>query len=287
MRGRLVVSDSCQGLLALLTLPDLEICCQRSVPFRPGKLVCGAALYCADVSEPAVYRIHKSTLEAEAVFSAGPEIEALTLSEDGARLYALAGGADSVQMLETRRGQLHGALRIGLHPRSLAGAPDGRRLAVACGGTCDVALLEPGPLRVLRAFPVGGVACGACFFAGQWMALCAAGEYDMGTVVGAIRKGGTWMPWVRLPGLPGAMASCGGGLLVGHMNRLTMLDAPNGRIRWQTTISGLPTAIVPVGRAACFADSLDGLIGLVDLRRGTVLRRLLVKEPAGLAVMEG
>jgi len=42
-----------------------------------------------------------------------------------------------------------------------------------------------------------------------------------------------------------------------------------------------------VGRCACFTDSLDGMIGLLDLRRGRVLRRLLVKEPGGLAALEG
>ncbi|MCL1964383.1 MAG: hypothetical protein FWF69_04905 [Firmicutes bacterium] len=286
MRGRLAVSDSYQGLLAVLTLPDLEISAQKRMPFRPGKLASGLSLYCADVSEPAIYRVNKATLEVEQAFSSAPEIEALLLSEGDVSLYALAGGADSLQAFGTEQGRLLGLVRVGLHPRALAQDIGGEQLAVACGGTCNIALLSRESLSVLATFQAGGVTVDICFFAGQLMALCAAGEYDMGTVVGAITSVGKWTPWVRLPGLPGAITPCGGGLLVGHMNRLTMLDPPNGRIRWQTTVAGLPTTIVPIGRAACFADSLDGLVGLIDLRRGTVLRRLRVKEPAGLTALE-
>ena len=284
MRGKLAVSDSSQGLLAVLTLPDLEISVQRRMPFRPGRLAGGAALYCADVSEPVIYRVNWATLEPEGAIASAPEIEALALSQNGRQLYALAGGADSLQVVDTEQGRLRSTLRVGLHPRALAQDGSGN-LAVACGGTCNVTLLESSSLRALGTFPVDGVACDVCFFAGRIMALCAAGEYDVGTLVGVVEQKGTWQPWARLPGLPGAMAPCGGGLLVGHMNRLTMLDPPNGRIRWQTKIAGLPTAIVPVGRAACFADGLEGLVGLVDLRRGTVLRRLLVDEPVGLTVL--
>jgi len=146
-------------------------------------------------------------------------------------------------------------------------------------------LLNAQTLTVCTTFPVDGIASGVCFCAGQWMAMCGTGDYEMGTVVGALGLDGKWTPWAKLPGIPGAMTPCGGGLLVGHLQSLTMLDPPNGRIRWQTKISGLPTEIVDVGRAACFADGLEGLVGVVDLRRGTVLRRIQLREPSGITLV--
>ncbi len=286
MRGKLAVSDSLQGLLAILTLPDLEVGHRVRVPFRPGRLLYGSSLYCADASDPSVHVLNPSTFALEKTFSTAPEIEALSLSRNGMYLYVLAGGADSVQMLDAGQGRLLNIAHAGMHPRGLAQDEAGRSLAVACGGTCEVALLDGATLRVCATYPIEGVASDVCFFAGKLMAMCAAGEYDLGTVVGAIDVDGKWKPWTRLPGIPGAMAACGGGLLVGHLQSLTMLDPPNGRIRWQTKIAGLPTEIVPLGRAACITDELEGLVSLIDLRRGTVLRRLRVGEPKGLAVLE-
>lgn len=287
MLERLAVSDSLQGLLAVLTLPDLQIGAKARVPFQPGKLLGGANLFCADRSESAIYMIDPGTLRVERTYASAPEIEGLALSHNGVYLYALAAGADSVQMLDVGQGQLLNIAHVGLHPRAMAQDVGGHCLAVACGNTCEVVLLDATTLRVCASFPVDGVAVDACFFAGQLMVLCAVSEYEASSIVGAISPDGKWTPWTRLPGLPGAMAPCGGGLLVGHMRRLTMIDAPNGRIRWQTTVTGLPAEIVAVGRSACFADSLDGLVGLVDLRRGTVMRRLRVGEPGGLAVIKG
>lgn len=285
MRDWLAVSDAGQGLLALLRLPEFDIVHKARMPFLPGRLAFGGRLFCADAAEPAIYRIHPEKLEIERSFASAPEIEALLVSQNGAGLFALAGGADSLQRFDAAEGRLLSVTRAGMHPRAIALDHAGQCVAVACGGTCDTMLFDAASLRAIATFPVDGVACGICFFAGQWMALCASGEYDVGTIVGAIGPGGKWTPWIRLAGLPGAMAACGDGLLVGHLQTLTMLDAPNGRVRWQTQVAGLPTQIVDAGRAACYADGLEGLIGLVDLRRGTVLRRLRVVEPAGLAIL--
>lgn len=285
MHGRLAVSDSLHEQLAIVTLPDLEVSTTQRMPFRPGRLLSGAYLYCADTAESAVHALRPDTLDVEKSFIAGPEIEALALSASGKRLFALCGGSDSLQMLDAGKGTLLSVRQVGMHPRALTQHANGNYLAVACGGTCDVALLDPASMRLLANYPAGGITCDVCFFAGQLMALCAYGEFEMGTVVGAITADGKWSPWTALPGLPGVMTPCGGGLLVGHLRGLTMLEPPNGRIRWQTKITGLPTQIIPVGRAACFADSLDGMVGLIDLRRGTILRRLRVEEPGGLAVL--
>ena len=285
MREKLAVSDSLHGLLAALTLPDLNVSVKTRVPFRLGKMVPGAKLYCADVSEPSVYVFNVNTLQHEVTLPAAPEIEALALSPNGMHLYALAGGADSLQMLDAAQGRLLNIVKTGMHPRAIAQDDHNVYVAVAGGATGEAIILESGTLRVLGVYKAEGVTCGCCFFAGQLMIMCMAGEYDVGTIVGAISPEGKWTPWVKLPGLPGAMRPCGGGLLVGHLHGLTMLDAPNGRIRWQTKIAGLPSAIVPVERFACFMDSLEGLIGLVELRRGTIMRRLGVGEPGGIAVL--
>jgi hypothetical protein len=282
---RLAVSDSLHGLLAALTLPDLDVSVKSRVPFHPGKMVAGARLYCADVSEPAVYAFDIHTLEHLLTFPAAPEIEALSLSPNGMYLYALAGGADSLQMLDAGQGRLLNIVKAGMHPRAIAQDARCAHIAVAGGATGEVTILDSQTLRVLDVYQADGIACDCCFFAGQLMILCMAGEYDVGTIVGAISPSGKWTPWVKLPGLPGAMTPCGGGLLVGHLHGLTMLDAPGGKIRWQTKISGLASAIVPAGRAACFMDSLEGMIGLIEFRHGAILRRLNVGEPGGITVV--
>ena len=282
MRGKLAVSDSRLELVAALALPNLDVETKVRMPFRPGKLASGSMLYVADADGPLVHALHPKQLSEHKCFATGPEIEALALSESGMHLYVLSGGANSLQMVDVGQGRLINVARTGMRPRGFALDTSGKYIAVACGDTYDILLLEAATLRTLSTFQAGGVTIAVRFFAGQLMALCATGEYDMGTLVGAVGSNGKWCPWAALPGMPGAIAPCGGGLLVGHHVCLTMLDPPNGRIRWQTKISGLPTEIIPIGRIACYADGLDGMIGLIDLRKGTVLRRLRVEEPVGL-----
>lgn len=284
MRARLAVSDARHCLLAVLSLPNLEVCQQARLPFRPGRLACGEhTLYCADASEGMIYALDRDSLRTQSAFAAGPEIESLALCGEGKRLLALCGGADSVQALDARAGRLLGVAAAGLRPCALALDARTDRAAVAGGASGEAMILDAATLSTRLRLAPGGAVCGVCFFAGVLMALCAAGEYETGSVVGEVDASGRWKPWIALPGQPGTLATCDGGLLVGHLGWLSMLEAPNGRLRWQTRVHGLPTHILPLGRAAGFADGLDGLVGLVDLRRGTVLRRIRVEEPAGLA----
>lgn len=284
MRARLAVSDARHCLLAVLSLPDLEVCQQARLPFRPGRLACGEhTLYCADASEGMIYALDRDSLRTQSAFAAGPEIESLALCGEGKQLLALCGGADSVQALDARAGRLLGVAAAGLRPCALALDARTDRAAVAGGASGEAMILDAATLSTRLRLAPGGAVCGVCFFAGVLMALCASGEYETGSVVGEVDASGRWKPWIALPGQPGTLATCDGGLLVGHLGWLSMLEAPNGRLRWQTRVHGLPTHILPLGRAAGFADGLDGLVGLVDLRRGTVLRRIRVEEPAGLA----
>ena len=284
MRARLAVSDARHCLLAVLSLPDLEVCQQARLPFRPGRLACGEhTLYCADASEGMIYALDRDSLRTQSAFAAGPEIESLALCGEGKRLLALCGGADSVQALDARAGRLLGVAAAGLRPCALALDARTDRAAVAGGASGEAMILDAATLSTRLRLAPGGAVCGVCFFAGVLMALCASGAYETGSVVGEVDASGRWKPWIALPGQPGTLATCDGGLLVGHLGWLSMLEAPNGRLRWQTRVHGLPTHILPLGRAAGFADGLDGLVGLVDLRRGTVLRRIRVEEPAGLA----
>ena len=299
MRARLAVSDARHCLLAVLSLPGLgvcpaarpssfclpdgEVCRQARLPFRPGRLACGEhTLYCADASEGMIYALDRDSLRTQSAFAAGPEIESLALCGEGKQLLALCGGADSVQALDARAGRLLGVAG-GLRPCALALDARTDRAAVAGGASGEAMILDAATLSTRLRLAPGGAVCGVCFFAGVLMALCASGEYETGSVVGEVDASGRWKPWIALPGQPGTLATCDGGLLVGHLGWLSMLEAPNGRLRWQTRVHGLPTHILPLGRAAGFADGLDGLVGLVDLRRGTVLRRIRVEEPAGLA----
>lgn len=276
MRARLALSDAARGHVTAYSLPDLDVELRVPMPFRPGRLAASGDLYCADATGPAIYRLNAATLSPEAVFSAAPEIEELLALED--RLYALSGGADSLQMLADD-GRLLGLARVGVRPRGMAADGASRQIAVAGGASGTVLRLDARTLRVLSETPAGGAACAVRFLAGGLLALSAAGEYELSTVVGGFG--------VSLPGMPGALAVCGGGVLVGHLGHLTMLEPPNGRIRWQTRLRGLPAFLAPLGRVAAYADSLEGEIGLIELRKGSILRRNKSCEPSGLALFYG
>lgn len=283
MTRMLAVSDAQRGLLLLMTLPDLEIAVSSDRLRSPGRLAAGQWLFCAERAEGVVHALGKNTLQTERVIPCAPETEALLSSPDGGGLYALSGAANCVQLLHAQSGVLLTSAQTGLYPRSLSLLPDGKTLAVADGAACRVSLWQAETLRPVSTLRTEGIACGAAWFAGFLYALCAEGEYDLRTIVGFFDGAGRFQPQVALPGLPGAMTACGGGLLVGHLGCLSMLDAPNGRIRWQSSVRGLPTQLVPLGRVAAFADETDGQVGLIDLRRGKILRRIQLDCPAGLA----
>ena len=283
MAEMLAVSEAQRGYILRLTLPDLEPAGFVRCGVSPGRLAACGDLFCADRSESAVYRLCGRALELAGAFPVAPETE--SLAAHGERLFVLSGGANSLQTLNARTGELLGSAAMGVYPRALSLFPDGRTLAVACGTDCRVALADAETLSLRGSWPVGGIACGVTLFAGLLYALCAEGEYDLRTIVGYIDERGAFHPQIALPGLPGAMAACGGGLLVGHLGNLTMLDAPNCRIRWQAKTRGLPTQLVPFNRFAVFADETDGQVGLIDLRRGRIYRRAQCDCPAGLAVI--
>lgn len=285
MAQLLAVSDAQQNLVILLSLPDLEPLAQTNAIRAPGRLAAFDRLYCAHRTDPAVSVFAKGSLVPAATFAAGPEIEALSISEDGSALYALSGGANCLQMLDAKTGALLRSANAGLCPRSAALLPGAEVLAVADGINCQIVLLAAGTLDLLAAYRTDSITCSATWFAGSLYALCAEGEYDLRTIIGRIDRSGKWTPQIALPGLPGTMTPCGGGLLVGHLGWLTMLDAPNARIRWQTRIGGLPTQLLPLGHFACYADETDGFVGLVDVRQGKILRRIQLDCPSGLAAL--
>ncbi len=285
MARMLAVSEAQRGLVLFLTLPDLELAASADSVCNPGRLAAFENLYCASRTEPTIAVLPKGSTVPSALFAAGPEVEALALSTDGKRLFALSGGANCLQLLDARSGALLNSASAGLCPRSLSLLPGGEIIAVADGIACQIALMSADTLRPLAAYRTDGIACAATYFAGSLYALCAEGEYDLRTIVGFVNARGKWQAQIALPGLPGAMAPCGGGLLVGHLGCLTMLDAPNGRIRWQTKVRGLPTQLLSLGRVACFADETDGLVGLIDARHGKILRRVQLDCPAGLAAL--
>ena len=210
MRARLAVSDARHCLLAVLSLPDLEVCQQARLPFRPGRLACGEhTLYCADASEGMIYALDRDSLRTQSAFAAGPEIESLALCGEGKRLLALCGGADSVQALDARAGRLLGVAAAGLRPCALALDARTDRAAVAGGASGEAMILDAATLSTRLRLAPGGAVCGVCFFAGVLMALCAAGEYETGSVVGEVDASGRWKPWRGFP--PPGPGWCGTG----------------------------------------------------------------------------
>lgn len=283
MAEMLAVSDAQRGKIWLLTLPELEPAFCAEFAGCPGRLAVGGELFCADRAAPLLQRFSRRTLEPLGSFPIAPETEALAAG--GERLYALSGAANCLQAFDAKSCDLLRSAQVGVYPRALALMPKGRMLAVAGGTDCCLSLLDAEALVPRACWPVDGIACAAEFFAGCIYALCAEGEYDLRSIVGFIDARGRFQAQIALPGLPGALCACGGGLLVGHLGCLTMLDAPNCRIRWQTKMRGLPTQLVPLERFAAFADETDGYIGLIDLRRGKIYRRARLECPSGLAVV--
>lgn len=283
MAEMLAVSEARRGVVLYLTPDNLEpvgfIRCGRS----PGRLVCCGDTFCADRAEQAVYRFCRGAEQAACAFRTAPETEALCVCRE--RLFALSGAASALQAFSLQTSALIGSASVGVCPRGLCLLPDQRTLAIAGGADGRVWLLDAETLALHGGWRTCGDVCAVALYAGFLYALCAEGEYDLRSIVGLIDERGAFHPQIALPGFPGAMAACGGGLLVGHAGCLTMLDAPNCRIRWQTKMRGIPTQIVPMNRLAAFADETDGLVGLVELRQGNIRRRAQCDCPSGLAVV--
>jgi DNA-binding beta-propeller fold protein YncE len=237
-------------------------------------------------SEPSILRLNLQDLTADREYAAGADVERMFLSYDGGRLYALLGGADTVLMMDADSGEWLMSAPVGVSPRDMRLDKSGKRLAVAGGASGSVLVLDAENLETQAEYPVEGTAVGAFFAADGLVTLSESADYEPYGIVGIIpERSGEYEAVWELPGMPSSFAMGMNGLLVGHMNTITLLNLQHRETRWRMIVQGLPDNITPIGRLACYMDRLTGRVGAVDCFQPTLMSVIRKAEPAGLAYL--
>ncbi|GHU67175.1 hypothetical protein FACS1894184_06550 [Clostridia bacterium] len=290
MQGRVMISDAASGLLSAHTPVDLTQMHSVRLDASPGCLYArGDFLYCAVMSggsEPSILRLNISDLEADREYAAGADVERLLLSYDGTRLYALLSGADTVLMMDAVSGEWLMSAPVGMSPRDMRLDRSGKRLVIAGGASSSVLVLDAESLETQAEYPVDGTAVGAFFAADGLVTLTESTDYEPFSVVGIVPEHhGGYEPVWELPGMPSSLAMGMNGLLVGHLNTITLLNLQHRETRWRMIVQGLPDNITPIGRLACYMDKLTGRVGVVDCFAPTLMSVIRKAEPSGLAYL--
>ncbi|MDR0395910.1 MAG: hypothetical protein LBH66_01245 [Oscillospiraceae bacterium] len=289
MQGRVMISDAGSRLLSAHTPVDLTEMHSIRLEASPGCLYArGGFLYCAVTppdSEPSILRLNLPDFHADREYAAGADVERMFLSYDGTRLYALLSGADTVLMMDADSGEWLMSAPVGVSPRDMRMDRPGRRLAVAGGESGSVLVLDADTLETQAEYPVDGTAVGAFFAADGLVTLSESQDYEPYGVVGIIPERGGYEPVWELPGMPSSFAMGMNGLLVGHMNTITLLNLQHRETRWRMIVQGLPDNITPIGRLACYMDRLTGRVGAVDCFQPTLMSVIRKTEPSGMAYL--
>lgn len=190
-------------------------------------------LLCACGCGREIFRLDRRTLMPQAVYPGGPGVCDLCLSQDGTRLYALCGDADSVMMLDARSGQMLIVCRVGCAPRRMA--LEGGTLAVAGGESGFVHLLSARTLEAEGRVSMPGPVYSAAIGRGRVYALCLTQTLDS-LLVTALPGGGRRT--LALRGMPGCLLLREEALLAATQRRLYAVSADGGRILWQGAAPG-------------------------------------------------
>ncbi|MDR2657386.1 MAG: hypothetical protein LBB86_06140 [Oscillospiraceae bacterium] len=290
MQGRVMISDAASGLLSAHTPVDLTQMHSVRLDASPGCLYArGGFLYCAVMpgdSEPSILRLNLADFTADREYAAGADVERMFLSYDETRLYALLSGADTVLMIDAETGEWLMSAPVGVSPRDMRMDRSGRRLVVAGGASGSVIVLDADTFETQAEYPVDGTAVGAFFAADGLVTLAESADYEPFSVVGIIPEHhGGYEPIWELPGMPSCMTMGMNGLLVGHLNTITLLNLQHRETRWRMIVQGLPDNITPIGRLACYMDRLTGRVGVVDCFQPTLMSVIRKGEPSGLTCL--
>ena len=79
----------------------------------------------------------------------------LSVSRDGARLYALCEGTDEVVAYDARTAKIVRRIKVGRVPKGMSLSPDGARLYVANSWSDSVSEIDTAALQVVRTLPAG------------------------------------------------------------------------------------------------------------------------------------
>jgi len=271
-------------MLSSHTLVDLTEIDRVHFDAEPGCLCSqGGFIYCATLSDASIWRLRKDDLSPVQRYAAGEDIECMCLSQDGSRLYALVSGADTLLMLDVESGDWLMSAPVGMHPLDMRLDRKGKHLAVAGGASGKILLLDAETLRLQAEYLTEGTACGVFFAADGLVTLCSVGDYDPQTQIGSIEpQASRYQKIWTVPGLPGCFALGMSGLLVGHLNAISLFNLQHREIRWRLGIQGLPNQIAPAGRLAVYADRMSGRVGVIDSFQANLMTLLRVRDPVGL-----
>ena len=233
--------------------------------------VCPGRLILACEKTRNCFVINRKTLREEQAFPAPPGISALCASPCGRWLYILSHEADMVHTVHLGTGRLSYAAPAGVFPRSMALSPSGTELLVACGAEAEARLFSLPDLLTEQVIHTRHPCFGAAFWKKGLVLVCAAEGTDIRTVICTLAPGKIRPREIlRLPGLPGAMQVCSGGMaiMVSTPDGLMKIDLNSGRILWN----------VPPGALCMNLCTQNGMVLLSDVPTGKVLL-LPQKEP--------
>lgn len=282
MQGRVIVSDAASGIITSHTLVDLNEINRVSIQSRLG-FVCARSGNVYLASDSAILRLRGEDLQPDFEYSAGEDIERILISHDGTRLYALMGGADTLLMMDADNGEWLTSIPLGSHPRDLRMDRSGKYLVAAGGDTCAVTVLESDTLVKQAVYDVDGPAVGALFGVDGIVILNETGDYEPFAQVGCVNtRTGELERLFLAPGIPTSFAMGMNGLIVGHLNGISLMNTQRRETQWRINVHGLPDLVTPAGRLACYMDRLTGRVGVIDCFKPTLLTVLRTPEPAGI-----
>jgi hypothetical protein len=254
---------------------------------RPGFIYSANDKLYLNIDEDIV-RLNADTLETEDGHIAGGDVERILLSQDRKLLYVLLSGADTVLMMDAETGEWIASGKAGSNPRDMKLDTDGKRLAIAGGDSNSVFVMDAETLETQIEYPLGGNAVG-CMFAGDTLLMLSeSGDWEpepLSLVSAAHENTGEFERLFLLPNIPTCFAFGMNGMLIGHMNGITMVNLQYREVTFRININGLPDLITPMQRFACYIDRLTGRVGVIDCFDPTLIAQIRVPEPAGIAIV--
>ncbi|GHV26265.1 hypothetical protein FACS18948_1530 [Clostridia bacterium] len=285
MGSRVLVSDTSSATLSAYTPIDLVETRRKRVSGRPGFVYVRSSLIYIAVDNT-IQCLNAEDLSTIREYSAGEDIERIILSHDGTRLYVLLGGSDTILMMDAISGEWITSTPMGSHPRDLRLDSSGCYLLAAGGDSASVAVLDATTLVKQAQYATDGPVVAAAFLSNGLIILSETGDFEpFAQLSFANTKTGQLERLALIQGVPTCMAFAMNGLLVGHLNGISMVNLQHNELRWRINVQGLPDLVTPMGRLASYMDRLSGRVGVVDCFQPTLMTVLRSPEPAGLAVI--
>lgn len=188
-------------------------------------------LLCAGAWE--IYRLDRRTLLPQALYSGGPGICDLCLSEDEKTLYALCGDADSVIMIDAQSGQTLLLNRVGCAPRQMVYL--NHMLIVAGGESCCIHWISAQTLRTERIWFAPGAVCAVSASCGSVYALCL--TKNLNSLLITLGPNGRQQS-LQLAGMPGCLLLRKNMLLAATQQHLYAVSPDGTSLLWKRAMPG-------------------------------------------------